>query len=108
MLGLNAAAGAMPKIYLHYEGDLGPEHTSVWQQGRGVPFTERSLADALSAFVRSYESKHGREAYSGGMIVLLLLCFVAGDLTLAHGRTLLSMRLWSRSGARSPQVEVLL
>lgn len=67
----------MPKIYLHYDGGLGPDHTFVWQQERDSPFTERSLSDALSAFARSYESKHGREAYAGGICftgVLLCCC----------------------------------
>lgn len=66
--GLSAASGGMPKIYLHYDGELGPDHTLVWQQGSDTPFTERSLGGALAAFVRSYESKHGKEAYAGGML----------------------------------------
>lgn len=67
----------MPKIYLHYDGELGPGHTLVWQQESGSPFTERCLGDALAAFVRSYESKHGKAAYAGGMyhtLAVVLRC----------------------------------
>ena len=75
MLGrLATAVGVMPKIYLHYDGELGPDHTFVWQQERGSPFTKRSLSNALSAFVRSYESKHGREAFAGGMVRYVCCC----------------------------------
>lgn len=56
----------MSKIYLHYEGERGPDHTFIWRQARGLPFTGRSLGDALLGFVESYTRRHGREAYGGG------------------------------------------
>lgn len=56
----------MSKIYLHYEGERGPDHTFIWRQSGGLPFTGRSLGDALVGFVESYNRKHGREAYDGG------------------------------------------
>lgn len=56
----------MSKIYLHYEGERGPDHTFIWRQARSLPFTGRSLGDALGGFVESYIRKHGRGAYNGG------------------------------------------
>lgn len=56
----------MSKIYLHYEGERGPDHTFIWRQAGGLPFTGRSLGDALVGFIGSYNRKHGCEAYSGG------------------------------------------
>lgn len=58
----------MSKIYLHYEGERGPDHTYIWRQAGGLPFTGRSLGDALVGFVESYNRKHGREAYDGGKL----------------------------------------
>lgn len=56
----------MSKIYLHYEGERGPDHTFIWRQAHGLPFTGRGLGDALCGFVESYKRKHGSEAYGGG------------------------------------------
>lgn len=56
----------MSKIYLHYEGERGPDHTFIWRQAGGLPFTGRSLGDALVGFVESYNRKHGSGAYDGG------------------------------------------
>eukprot|EP00903_Cladosiphon_okamuranus_P013727 g12780.t1 len=57
----------MSKIYLHYEGERGPDHTFIWRQAGGLPLTGRSLGDALVGFVESYNRKHGSEAYRGGI-----------------------------------------
>ncbi|CAM9751471.1 unnamed protein product, partial [Ectocarpus fasciculatus] len=56
----------MSKIYLHYEGERGPDHTFIWRKAGGLPFTGGDLGEALSAFVESYGKKHGREAYDQG------------------------------------------
>ncbi|CAM9746091.1 unnamed protein product [Ectocarpus sp. 6 AP-2014] len=56
----------MSKIYLHYEGERGPDHTFIWRKAGGLPFTGRDLGEALSGFVESYGKKHGREAYGQG------------------------------------------
>lgn len=55
----------MSKIYLHYDGELGPDHTFIWRQEHGLPFTGRSLGEALVGFVQSYNKKH-TGAYNAG------------------------------------------
>lgn len=55
----------MSKIYLHYDGDLGPDHTFIRRHENGVPFTGRSLGEALVGFVQSYNKKHPA-AYNAG------------------------------------------
>lgn len=62
----------MPKVYLHYDGERGPDHTFMWKGGApGVSrITGLSLAQALAAFVSSYQNKHGLEAYDGGMLAV--------------------------------------
>lgn len=59
----------MPKIYLNYEGERGPEHTFVWRQSRsdeGGPssLTGRRLKEALDGFVASYRKRYGPGATS--------------------------------------------
>lgn len=64
------------KLYLHYDGARGPDHTFVWQSG-GAPaqqITGRSLARAMAGFVDSYNGKHGQGAYDGGGLFLLIFC----------------------------------
>ncbi|CAM9217091.1 unnamed protein product, partial [Ectocarpus sp. 4 AP-2014] len=56
----------MSKIYLHYEGERGPDHTFIWRKAGGLPFTGGDLGEALSGFIESYGKKHGREAYNQG------------------------------------------
>lgn len=56
---------SMSKIYLHYDGERGPGHTFIWRH-RGLPFTGRSLGQALEGFVESYSKKHGHGAYDEG------------------------------------------
>lgn len=51
----------MPKIYLHYEGERGPEHTFVWRHPHSDPssLTGCRLKEALDGFVASYRKRHG-------------------------------------------------
>lgn len=64
------------KLYLHYDGVRGPDHTFVWQSG-GAPaqqITGRSLAGAMAGFVDSYNGKYGQGAYDGGRLFSVIRC----------------------------------
>ncbi len=64
----------MSKIYLHYDGDLGPDHTFIRRQENGAPFTGRSLGEALVGFVQSYNKKHPAAYNAGAHGTAVLVC----------------------------------